>query len=121
VLYDGGCGFCRKWVPYWAGTLARRGFAIAPLQAAWVAEALALDRAELERDLRILLASGEQVVGADAYRHVLRRTWWAWPLFALASLPGLRRLFDAAYRGFADHRHRFSRACGLSVDEPGPG
>ncbi len=34
MLYDGSCGFCSRWVPLWERTLAKRGFLIAPLQAA---------------------------------------------------------------------------------------
>ena len=33
VLYDDGCGFCREWVPFWAPTLRKRGFGIAPSKA----------------------------------------------------------------------------------------
>jgi predicted DCC family thiol-disulfide oxidoreductase YuxK len=113
VLYDDGCGFCRGWVPFWGPTLRRRGFEIAPLQSAWVREAVQLDGAELLDDLRLLLRDGRQVQGADVYRHVMRRIWWARPFYLLACAPGLRRVFDGAYRAFATHRHRFSRACGL--------
>ena|SRR3990167_8059939 len=34
VLYDGSCGFCSRWAPLWESTLKKRGFHIAPLQAA---------------------------------------------------------------------------------------
>jgi predicted DCC family thiol-disulfide oxidoreductase YuxK len=113
VLYDDACGFCRRWIPFWGPTLRRRGFDIAPLQSDWVREALPQLGAELVDDLRLLLADGSQVQGADVYRHVMRRISWARPLYLLACAPGLRRLFDAGYRAFATHRHRFSRACGL--------
>lgn len=63
VVYDGDCGLCAKWVPFWAPTL--------------------------------------------------RRIWWARPFAVLASAPGLRSVFNAAYRTFAKHRLRFSAACGL--------
>lgn len=120
VLYDDTCGFCRRWVPFWRSTLARRGFGIAPLQSAWVAEALDLSGQELARDLRLYLVDGRQVVGADAYRHVMRRIWWARPLHLLAVTPGLRRVFDWGYRTFALHRHRFSRACRLPAGTEAP-
>lgn len=113
VLYDDACGFCRRWIPFWGPTLRRRGFEIAPLQSAWVREALPQLGAELTDDLRLLLADGRHVQGADVYRYVMCRIWWARPLYLLTCAPGLRRLFDAGYRAFATHRHRFSRACGL--------
>jgi predicted DCC family thiol-disulfide oxidoreductase YuxK len=113
VLYDDACGFCRGWVPFWGPTLRRRGLEIAPLQSPWVRDAVTLADGDLLDDLRLLLRDGRQVQGADVYRYVMRRIWWAWPFYVLACAPGLRRVFNAAYRAFATHRHRFSRACGL--------
>lgn len=113
VLYDAGCGVCARWVPFWAPTLARLGLAIAPLQEPWVAARLGLPPSALLNDLRLLLDDGTQLVGADVYRHVMRRLWWAYPLYALATAPGGRRAFDAAYRAFADRRHLLSHTCGL--------
>lgn len=114
ILYDDSCGFCRRWVPFWRETLAKRGFSIAPLQADWVREKLDFaDEDALLRDLRLLLADGTLRSGADAYRYVMKRIWWAYPSYLLASAPVLRRVFDASYRAFATHRHRLSRACRL--------
>jgi phosphonatase-like hydrolase len=113
VLYDGGCGFCRRWVVFWASVLRRRGYDVAPLQAPWVAERLGLAHEELLEDLLLLQPDGTLVRGAEAYRHALRRIGWAWPIWLLSVLPGLRWLFDRGYRTFADHRHRISRSCGL--------
>ena len=72
VLYDDSCGFCRRWVPFWAGTLRRRGFAIAPLQSEWVVKQLNVSRDELLFDLRLLLNDGSQVRGADVYRYAMK-------------------------------------------------
>jgi acetyl esterase len=115
VLYDGDCGFCSRWVPFWGQTLARRGFRIVPLQAEWVAEKFALSQDKLTADLRLLLASGESRTGAEAYRYLMRRIWWATPLYLLSRLPLLRNLFDGAYRAFADNRYWISRTCHLPV------
>jgi predicted DCC family thiol-disulfide oxidoreductase YuxK len=116
VLFDGSCGFCRTWVEYWSNTLRKRGLAIAPLQDTWVRERLASpDEEELLRDLRVLLASGHELRGANAYRYVLRRIWWTCPLYLLSVTPLLRHLFDWGYRAFADNRYHFSRSCTLPV------
>jgi predicted DCC family thiol-disulfide oxidoreductase YuxK len=117
VLYDDSCGFCRRWVPFWRATLERRGYSIAPLQSEWVREKLGLSAKELVDDLLLLSSAGKVTRGADVYRDVMRRIWWAYPLFLLSIAPGLRSLFDGGYRAFAKNRHRFSRACGLP---PGP-
>jgi len=113
VLYDGACGFCSRWVPFWQRTLAKRGFHIAPLQSDWVAEKLHLADAELATDFRLLLADGEQMAGAEAYRYLMRRIGWARPLYLISTLPVFRSLFDLAYRLFADNRHWISRQCHL--------
>jgi uncharacterized protein YqjF (DUF2071 family)/predicted DCC family thiol-disulfide oxidoreductase YuxK len=120
VLYDAGCGVCARWVPFWAPTLARIGLAVAPLQAPWVAGRIRVAPDALLRDLRLLLRDGRELAGADAYRYVMRRLWWAYPLYLLAVTPGLRALFDRAYRAFADHRLRISEVCGLRPPGRGP-
>ncbi len=113
ILYDDSCGFCRRWIPFWGPTLRRRGFGIAPLQSGWVQARLRLPDSELLLDLRLLLADGGHVQGADVYRYVMARIWWAYPLYLLSKAPLLRRGFDWGYRLFATHRFGFSRACGL--------
>ena len=113
VLYDGDCGFCSLWAPFWESTLKRRGFLIAPLQSEWVVEKLHLSDEELTSDFRLLLANGEQLAGAEAYRYLMRRIWWARPLYLLSILPGFRNLFDLGYRLFADNRFLISRRCHL--------
>jgi predicted DCC family thiol-disulfide oxidoreductase YuxK len=114
VLYDDACGFCRWWIPFWSATLRKRGFEIAPLQDPWVEQRLSLPPDELIRDLRLLLADGRQVIGADVYRCVMRRISWAWPLYVCSIAPVLRNVFDASYRTFADNRYRVSRTCRLT-------
>ena len=86
ILYDDSCGFCRRWIPYWETTLRKRGFAIAALQSEWVKEQLNASQEDLLNDLRLLLADGSQVRGADVYRYVMRRIWWAYPL-GLLNIP----------------------------------
>ena len=113
LLYDDSCGFCRRWVPFWERALCRRGFAIAPLQADWVQSRLNLPADRLLDDLRLLLADGSHLAGADVYRYAMRRIWWAWPLYLFAVIPGGRQVFNWGYRTFARNRHRVSVACRL--------
>lgn len=114
ILYDDSCGFCRRWVPFWQGALQRRGLSIAPLQADWVRTKLQLNESELLHDLRLLLADGSQICGADVYRYATRRIWWAWPVYLFSVTPVLRSIFDWGYRTFAANRFRVSSACGLA-------
>lgn len=116
VLYDDACGFCRRWIPFWAATLRARGFDIAPLQSEWVQRRIPVKSAKILYDLRLLMENGTLIAGADAYRCILRRIWWAYPLYLISITPLLRSVFDASYRFVADHRHAISRACRM----PGP-
>jgi predicted DCC family thiol-disulfide oxidoreductase YuxK len=111
ILYDGSCGVCRKWVPFWKDTLRKRGFEIAPLQTDWVKKKLRLSEDDLLQDLRLLLANGEQIQGSDTYRYAMKRIWWAYPIFLFSIAPMGRNIFDWSYRKFAAHRHQISRAC----------
>jgi len=88
VLYDGRCGFCSRWVKYWEKTLTRRGFAIASLEEPWVAGKLEMPHEKLLTDIRLLTADDRLISGADVYLYVTRRIWWAWPFYAIFSLPG---------------------------------
>ncbi len=113
VLFDGSCGFCSRWVPFWGRLLAAHGIGIAPLQAAWVRERLRIGDESLLDNLRVLESCGTVHVGADAYRFAFGRIPWAWPFDLVSRVPVGREIFDAAYRAFARNRYRFSSACRL--------
>ena len=113
ILYDDSCGFCRRWVPFWEKTLRRRGFEIAALQADWVRQRLQFNETDLLQDLRLLLANGELIQGADTYRYAMRRIWWAYPIYLFSVAPLGKIIFDWSYQKFAAHRHQISRACKL--------
>lgn len=113
VLYDGSCGVCARWVPFWGATLRRLGLGTAPLQSDWVIHRTGLTATVLLEDLRLLHADGRLTSGADVYRFVMRRLWWAYPLYLLSVLPGGRYVFDWSYRTFARHRLEISAACGV--------
>ncbi len=120
VLYDGDCGFCRRWATLCASTLRRNGYTPAPLQASWVRPRLSCDPDDLLADLRLLRADGSQVRGSAVYLEVMRHIWWTWPLSRLFRLPGLHHLFDWTYRTVAAHRSHLSSACGLDSSKPPP-
>ncbi len=113
ILYDDSCGFCRRWVPFWEKTLLKRGFEIAPLQTDWVRGKLQLSENDLLQDLRLLLASGEQIQGADTYRYAMKRIWWACPAYLFSVAPLSRNIFDWSYKKFAINRHQISHACNM--------
>jgi predicted DCC family thiol-disulfide oxidoreductase YuxK len=113
VFYDDACGFCRAWVPFWAETLQKRGLAIATLQSFEALRRLTISNEDLTRDLRLVTDDGIQKQGADVYRYVMKRIWWAFPFYLLFICPGTSLIFDRCYRAFADNRYRISSTCGL--------
>jgi predicted DCC family thiol-disulfide oxidoreductase YuxK len=113
VLYDADCGVCSRLMAAWGPTLQRRGLALAPLQSTWVQERTGLPLTELLSDIRLLQPNGQLLSGAEAYRDIMRRIWWTYPLYLVSRMPGLREIFEWGYRTFARHRMRISAGCGL--------
>ncbi len=56
VLYDGMCGFCSWWIPFWEKTIKRTVYGIAMLQDKWVRDELKLP-GEIENHNIILFFS----------------------------------------------------------------
>lgn len=113
VLYDADCPRCTATARRFRATLRKCGFLAAPLQSLWVPAVLNLSSAELLTQMRVLTREGQVLGGADAAIHLAQHIWWTWPLYALAQLPGMRRVFHAAYRWVAAHRTCTAAACSV--------
>ena len=113
VLYDGTCGFCSWWVPFWKRTLYKAGLDVAALQADWVQKRVRLSPEELVNDVRILLKDNSLIRGADVYLYVMKRIWWAMPFGFFFSIPGIKWLFWRFYKIFNRNRYRVSKVCKL--------
>lgn len=113
VLYDADCGFCTRWAWGIAHFVGPRGFHLAPLQAPWVRQRLAMPEAELLHEMRVLTADDALYGGADALVFLARQIWWSRPIAALTRLAGIMLLARAAYRWVSRNRHRLSEACAL--------
>ena len=113
ILYDGGCGFCFRWVHFWRKVVEPRGFALKTLQAAADDGSLEVSRENLLDDIRVLTPTGNLQSGADAYLYVARRIWWARPLYTIFRLPGFNCALWKGYRWFNRNRYRVSRYCPL--------
>jgi predicted DCC family thiol-disulfide oxidoreductase YuxK len=111
VLYDGGCGFCFRWVHFWEKVIERRGFALKDLQSARDDGSLKIPQQTLLDDILVLTGDGKLESGADAYLFVARRIWWAWPFYTIFRLPGFNRLLWQGYRWFNRNRYHISRHC----------
>ena len=113
VLYDGGCGFCFRWVHFWQKVIERRGFSLKDLQSAWEDGSLKSSQEKLLDDILVLTRDGKLESGANAYLFVARRIWWAWPFYAVFSQPGFNWALWRGYRWFNRNRYRISRHCPL--------
>jgi len=116
LFFDADCGFCTRTARWLEPILARRGFAVAPLQDPRVGSLLGLSQEELLRELRFLLSDGTQFGGADAVLAVARQIWWAQPLVWLSHIPAMKPLLRSAYRWIATRRSCAARntACQVS-------
>jgi predicted DCC family thiol-disulfide oxidoreductase YuxK len=110
LFFDAECGFCTRLARWLEPILARRGFAVAPLQDPRVGALLGMQPQELLRELRFLRSDGRHCGGANAVLAVAREIWWARPLVWLAKVPGVMSLLHAAYRWVGLHR-----SCALQV------
>jgi predicted DCC family thiol-disulfide oxidoreductase YuxK len=103
VFYDGDCSLCTGWASRFERVLQRAGFAVATLQG----NSAGADLSEMI----VLTPDGRRFGGADGVVQIARRLWWAWPLFALAQIPGMMPLFRAVYHRVATSRHCLGGAC----------
>jgi predicted DCC family thiol-disulfide oxidoreductase YuxK len=119
ILYDGGCGFCFRWVHLWKKVVERPGFALKDLQTAYADGSLKISQENLLDDIQVLTRSGELKSGADAYLYVTQRIWWARPFYAIFSLPGFNWILWRGYRWFNRNRYRISSHCPLPESDSG--
>jgi len=113
ILYDGGCGFCFRWVHFWKNVIERRGFALKDLQSASAEGRLQVSQEHLLDDVQVLTRAGKLESGENAYLFVARKIWWAWPFYTIFRLPGFNWMLWRGYRWFNRNRYRVSRYCPL--------
>jgi predicted DCC family thiol-disulfide oxidoreductase YuxK len=118
LFYDVECDFCVRIARFVAPILARRGFALAPLQDPRVGELLGMSQEELMLEMRLLLEDGSQYGGADAIVALARKIWWARPIVWLSVIPGVRQAMRAGYRWVASHRKCAATGCVVSNSLP---
>jgi predicted DCC family thiol-disulfide oxidoreductase YuxK len=116
IFYDADCPFCVSTARRLAHIVEPRGFGLDPLQDPRAAALLNLPTSELLAEMRLVTADGRQFGGADALLRLCREVWWAWPLSALAHLPGVMLLLRRAYRRFAARRACAGGSCSLEVN-----
>jgi predicted DCC family thiol-disulfide oxidoreductase YuxK len=111
LFFDAECAFCTRLARWLAPILRRRNVETAPLQDPRVGALLGMEREELLRELRFLLADGSQYGGADAVLAAAREIWWARPLVWISAIPGMQILVHAGYRRIAERRSCAGARC----------
>ncbi|MBN1210569.1 MAG: lipase maturation factor family protein [Myxococcaceae bacterium] len=104
VLYDGDCGFCRRWVARWqARTGGHVRFLPATPPLRWL---FGVRRGEARRAMQLIEPSGASFQGAEAAFRMLRfspRRGTRWGA-RVGLLPGVRTVARGVYRLIASHR-----------------
>jgi predicted DCC family thiol-disulfide oxidoreductase YuxK len=111
LFYDGECSLCTGAAARFQSFLNRHGFEIVPLQTNSARECLGLKANEVPDEMKLLTDAGKIFGGADALMQIARRIWWAWPLFALAQIPGAMIFARLVYRRIAANRHCLNGIC----------
>jgi len=101
VLFDGACGFCRRWVERLRWWDQARRLDYLALQDARAPELSARPRAALEEAAHVVLPSGEVLAGAAAFRAICAFLPGGGIPRALLGLPGALPLAERAYRWIA--------------------
>ena len=112
VFYDGQCSVCIEGVHKFLNTLNKRGVGVTPLQTDWVKSKIF----HLDDPLKemLLLTEKESLLGgADALIYLSRKIWWAYGLFLLAQIPGMKMILRRLYRLIAKNRYCLSGQCSI--------
>lgn len=108
LIFDGDCGFCRRWVERGRRILGDR-LDFAPSQAV-AGEYPEIPAEEFQRGVQFIQPDG-WVWGhaAGALRALALRPGWVWVTTAYERVPGIAWLAEALYRLVAANRGFFSR------------
>jgi predicted DCC family thiol-disulfide oxidoreductase YuxK len=113
IFYDGECSLCTATASRFSSQLNHHHFNLAPLQSPWAQKRLGLKPGAPLAEIKLLAADGNIFGGADALLQIVKKIWWARPLFALAQFPGVIFFLRAAYRCVATNRLYLSGLCGF--------
>ncbi len=108
LVYDGACGFCKRWVARWSHSTFER-VAYAPFQEV-AGSHPGIPEAAFAEAVHLIEPDGSHFRGAEAVFRALatdpRRAGWLW---AYRRVPGFSALSEACYRVVAGNRPFFTR------------
>jgi len=108
LLYDGDCPLCRREVAFLSRRDRSGRLALVDIAAPeFDPGRYGLDRETVMGSIHGVLPDGRSVEGMEVFRRVYAAVGLGW-LLAPSRWPGLRWIFDRAYRVFARHRLRWT-------------
>lgn len=108
LIFDGDCGFCRKWISRWQRLTGDR-VNYAPYQEVG-SRFPQIPQAHFEHSVQLVQPDGSVLSGAHAvFSALAARPGLRWALFIYKNIPGMALITEAAYRGVARNRRLFSR------------
>ncbi len=116
LIYDGDCGFCRRWIERWRWITGDR-IEYAPYQEV-AARFPEISEEEFKSAVQLVEPDGKIYRAAEAVFRalsVVRSTQW--PLWAYLHVPGVRWAAEFSYRFVANHRAFFSKTSGLYCED----
>ena len=111
LIYDGDCGFCRRWVERWRATTGDAVEYATSEAAASLFPEIPLER--LAQAVAFAEPDGRVTFGAEAvFRALANAPGRAWPLWLYEHVPGVAPVSNVAYKVVASHRPLLSRVSG---------
>jgi predicted DCC family thiol-disulfide oxidoreductase YuxK len=109
LVFDGECGFCRRWILRWQQATGER-VDYAPFQEADLAARFPeLPRTQCERAVQLIETDGAVYSAGEAvFRSLAYASRRRWPLWVYRNVPGAAPVTEVAYRAVASHRGVFS-------------
>jgi lipase maturation factor 1 len=108
LVFDGDCGFCRRWIARWRAWTGER-VEYVPYQEA-APRFPQITKAEFEHSVQFIEPGGRVYSGAEAvFRSLATNPARSWPLRLYRRLPGFRPASELLYSIVARHRMPASR------------
>lgn len=115
VFYDGQCQLCVKSIHKVVNILNTRNVGLTPVQTSWVQK----HTKHIEDPLKEILvqtSDGNILGGGDAVIYLSQKIWWAYGIFILALIPGMRGIIRYLYAQVAKNRHCVHGRCDFHIN-----
>ncbi|MBI3317833.1 MAG: DUF393 domain-containing protein [Candidatus Omnitrophica bacterium] len=107
LLYDGECGFCRRWALRWQGRVGEK-VELSPYQD-HLKEFPRISPEEFHASVKLIGKDGSIHSGAEAvFRMLAHAPGWGWLFWMYQKVPGVMAAAEGVYRFVARHRGTLS-------------